>query len=193
MPRSLPRPWWLALAFLGLFPFLAMGEDRSFRVGYGLVYSVNSLEASAISPAFPDLAPGAHSSFFYLEKGLGGPFFLAMGPGALNLEEGSSQFHAQYNVLSLGLKPGTRLFPVLGLGAGGCIATLSHGTAGAGAVQSGDFLRNTVFLWMAEAGLGYRFSGGLELIAEARGIGFFDPEFSRLDTINLGLLVNMRL
>lgn len=183
----------MLMALLGAAVCALDAHARGFRVGYGLVYSVTGLSASRIDDAFADLAPGGHSSSFYLETPLWEGLSLIMSPGAMNFEDGESQLHAQYNMLSLRWKTGWPLFPAVGCGIGGCIATLSKAPGDSGTAQSGSFLRNTVFIWTGSLGLGYRFGNGLEISIEGRRLGFIDAAMSSLDSYNVGATVSVEL
>ncbi len=184
----------IAILVLGciLVPLPAL-RARDFGVGYGLVFAVQPLDAGRIDGAFDPLPPGGHSSFFFLETPLIPQFYLSMSPGAINIEDGPSQFHAQYNLMSLYYKGGTRLFPRLGLGIGATIATLSTGSGTVGSVQDGVFIRDTAFMWTGTAGLGYRLKNGLEVILELRELAFLDPALSALNVLNAGFTLGMAL
>jgi len=184
----------LAILILGclLVPLSAL-QARDFGVGYGLVFSVQPLDAERIDDAFGRLPPGGHSSFFFLETPLFPQLYLSMSPGAVNIEDGPSQLHAQYNLMSLYYKGGARLFPRLGLGIGAAIATLSTGSGTVGSVQEGVFIRDTAFMWTGTAGLGYRLKNGLEVILELRELAFLDPVLNALNALNAGLTLGMDL
>lgn len=170
-----------------LFPWYGFSGD--YTLGYGLVFSGNELPADKIGDDFSRIAAGGHSSYFYIEKKVADSFTLSMSPGAMNFEDNEAQFHVQYNILSANYKMDTKLFPVVGTGLGACIATLTEGPGGLGEVQAGHFMRNSTFLWMARAGLGYRFANRVELILEGRAIGFLDGEFGKLNSYNAGFAV----
>lgn len=181
----------IALGFLLLSP--AGASDREFSLGYGLVFSLNRLAASEIDAALSDIGAGGHSSFFFIETPLYGPLSLSMSPGAMNFEDEASQFHVQYNLLSLNCRIGERLFAVAGAGIGGCIATLTQGDGEAGEAQNGLFVRNSAFLWTARIGIGYGFGNGWELTFDGRGFGFLDESYAALSSFQLGATIGMKL
>jgi len=189
--RILSKTILLCLPLLLSAPSICFASG--FTLGYGLVFSVNELRAGDIDGSFSDIAPGGHSSWFYIEKHIDDRFSLAMSPGAMNFESGDSQFHVQYNILSANFRLRGKLYPVVGAGLGGCIATLTEGSGERGEPQSGSFVRNSAFLWMYRAGLGYRISDRWEATAEARSIGFFDARFKRLTSYNAGFSVGYKI
>lgn len=163
---------------------------HEFNVGYGLMYSLNRLNTSKIDSGFSEVDTRAHSSYFFIGTQLSTALSLEITPGALNLEDGDVQFHAQYNAISLNYKPRGMIFPLIRAGLGGCIATLTEGNADYGEVQTGLFVRNSVFIWSGAAGIGYRFGKGFELTLETRGIGFFDDLFRNLNLYGVGLSIS---
>ena len=177
--------------FLFIFIFNSFGSE--YTIGYGLVFSLNELNANKLSTDLSNISAGGHSSYFYIEKNLNDYFTLSMSPGAMNFEDNSSQFHVQYNIISTNFKMNTKIFPIIGVGMGGCIATLTEGSGDLGQVQNGYFIRNSTFLWMGRVGLGYRISERVELILEGRAIGFFDLKFQNLNSYNVGFALGYKL
>ena len=56
-------------------------------------FSLNELKGENISSSISNIAPGWHSSYFHLENNISDYFTIAMSSGAMNLENGSTQFH----------------------------------------------------------------------------------------------------
>lgn len=166
--------------------FSQRGFAGDYTLGYGLVFSANELRADEIGEDFSRIGPGGHSSYFFVEKNIADDFTLLMSPGAMNFEDGEAQFHVQYNVLSANYKMDARLFPVIGAGLGGCIATLTEADGDFGEIQTGAFIRNSTFLWMARAGFGFHFTNRIELIFEGRAFGFLDGKFRNMNSLNAG-------
>lgn len=106
----------LSIAFICGLTSNTYGIDYTF--GYGLVFSLNELKSENISSYFPNIAPGGHSSYFYVEKSINEYLTISISPGAMNFEDNSSQFHAQYHIISTNFTMGTDLFPVFGIALG---------------------------------------------------------------------------
>lgn len=91
------------------------------------------------------------------------------------------------------IRPLWRVFPFAGCGIGGCIATLSVGSAEFGIPDSGVFFLDTTFIWNASLGLGYKFRKGFEIAIEGRRVGFIDAVLSNLDSYNAGITLSLGL
>jgi opacity protein-like surface antigen len=167
--------------------------SRDYRMGYGLAFSANELHAAKINKGFTDISSGGHTSFFFIETPLVGNLLIQMAPGAMNFQDNESQFHVQYTVLGVNYRMGHQFFSIIGAGIGGSIATLTKGSGDYGEAQTGLFIRNTTLLWMSRIGAGYRFANNLELLLEARGMRFFDNNFSNLDSFNLGATISIKI
>ncbi len=179
--------------FSMLFVFSGLCSALEVSAGYSLAFTLHELPASEIDHAFNDLPGGGHSSFFFFEIPVTGILYASMSPGAMNYESGEGQLHVQYNLLSMGIKTETSIFPVAGGGLGGCILTLTDGSGSSGETVSGYYLKNSVFIWTAYAGAGYRFESGIEIILEGRGFGFFDPALLHLNSMNVGTRLTVPL
>lgn len=182
----------LLLSFLlALTASMANAED--IRFGYGLVYSLNKLESSKIDGRLSDIPAGGHASAFFVQFPLKKNFFLEVSPGAMNFDTGNSQFHAQFNCISVGYKRDATFYPIVAAGVGGALATLTEGPGTNGEIQSGYFVRNTTVFWKSKVGFGFQINDAWDVTVDGVGIGFFEKAFSNLNTYNVGATISYKL
>lgn len=160
----------------------------NYIFGYRLDYATKDIKASQIDSAFPDFNQG-HTSAFFLRRTFGSNFYFEVGPGAWNSEKDAAQLTYQYNSIGLGAMSGGSIFFDLGLHLGAGLLSLSSGNQKIGEIQTAaTVFRNEVGLYMANAGIGYKF-GDWSLVAEVRHIGFFEKIVKNLDVTTAGVVI----
>jgi hypothetical protein len=178
-----------------LFLLFTISYAQNYKVGYGLNYSLNTLKASKIDNRFTDFPNGGHSSFFFLEIPFNENFSMNINPGAMNYEHENSQFHIQYNYLIFNYfpLPNSKIIPIVGIGLGACIVTLSKGEESNGEVQNGVFLKDSVFNWILNAGLGYNVTEKTQIFIEIKEYGFLNDKLNKMNSLNLGGFLRYQL
>lgn len=184
----------LVLVFIFILLIPVFAEEQGVRMGYVLGYSVHPLNASGIAARFQDLPALGHFSSFFAEFPLGSGFAWLVSPGAANFEpDGRTQFNFQDNLVGLDYKTDGAWFTTAGVGLGGAIATLTTKVLATEGVTDAVILRSSAFLWSGWAGLGWRWDDRWELSVQARAMGLFHEEFSRLNALYGALSISYRL
>jgi len=182
------------LFLAGILMLVQSVSAKEFHLGYRVMYSANDLHASKIDSAFPDIPAGGHHSAFFMETPIWKDIRFMMAPGAGNSEKGNSRLTMQYNLFALEYRMNTFIFPVAGFGTGGGIVTLSNGEKDEAQVTPATLYHTTDLLWTANAGIGYRFKNGMEIVLEERSLGFIlDPNLTHLNSHNLAFAIGWKI